>query len=231
MFDEDEVEVDTWPGFVDVLASVVMFLLLGFVMLVVNQAAQQQDEVQADADKALAEVAPVADRLNGALLAAANVELGRHPDDCVQQGWEVVCVFRESLRFGTARWAIESEEGRHTLLGFAAELRKLCDEGKVKRVIVEGHTDPVNMNPSQNRDMTNWELSSARAGHVVRYLQGSGGIPGELLEAVGHADTRAPDEDPDAPYERWRRVTIRVHLKGSIFDGDSAGPYAEAESR
>jgi chemotaxis protein MotB len=70
---------------------------------------------------------------------------------------------------------------------------------------VEGHTDDL---PIQNQVYpSNWELSAARAGSVVRALAGQGGLSLEHLAAVGYADTRplAPNVD-DASRRRNRRV-------------------------
>lgn len=52
---------------------------------------------------------------------------------------------------------------------------------------IAGHTDdrPIR----SPRYPSNWELSGARAGSVVRYLEANG-IPSSRLSAVGHADTR-----------------------------------------
>jgi len=57
-------------------------------------------------------------------------------------------------------------------------------EGKVIRV--EGHTDNVAISERlQNTFPTNWELSTARASNVVRFLQDSVGIAPTRLQAVG----------------------------------------------
>jgi chemotaxis protein MotB len=57
-------------------------------------------------------------------------------------------------------------------------------ENKVIRV--EGHTDNVPIHSRlQEKFSTNWELSTARATNVVRFLQDSIGIPAERLQAVG----------------------------------------------
>lgn len=55
------------------------------------------------------------------------------------------------------------------------------------RIAIEGHTDTVPIRSA--RYPSNWELSGARAGSVVRYLQ-SNGIAANRLRAVGYADTR-----------------------------------------
>src|SRR5690625_3913454 len=54
-------------------------------------------------------------------------------------------------------------------------------------ITVEGHTDSVPIRSA--RFPSNWELSGARAGSVVRYLEANG-IHSERLRAVGYADTR-----------------------------------------
>src|SRR5690606_14456441 len=55
-------------------------------------------------------------------------------------------------------------------------------------ITVEGHTDAVPVRRNA-RYPSNWELSSARAGSVVRYLQANG-IGKEHLKAVGYGDAR-----------------------------------------
>ncbi|MBN6730689.1 OmpA/MotB family protein [Burkholderia multivorans] len=75
-------------------------------------------------------------------------------------------------------------------------------------IIVEGHTDSV---PIANAKYeSNWELSSARAGAVVRYFAERGIAP-HRLAAVGRADTQPLVAGDDASSRaRNRRVTIFV---------------------
>ena len=54
-------------------------------------------------------------------------------------------------------------------------------------IAVEGHTDSIPMRGS--RYPSNWELSGARAGSVVRYFEANG-VAKDRLRAVGYADTR-----------------------------------------
>ena len=57
-------------------------------------------------------------------------------------------------------------------------------EGKIIRV--EGHTDNVGISERLRGTFpTNWELSTARATNVVRFLQDSVGIDASRLQAVG----------------------------------------------
>jgi len=69
------------------------------------------------------------------------------------------------------------------LLAVADEVRELPNPLRI-----EGHTDNV---PVNNPDFaTNWELSSARASTVLRFLNEEGGIPLSRLLGAFFADTR-----------------------------------------
>ena len=73
---------------------------------------------------------------------------------------------------------------------------------------VEGHTDSV---PVSGRYPSNWELSSARASSIVRYLIDRFKILPDLMSAVGYADTRPVDTGKDAEsLAKNRRVEIVV---------------------
>ncbi len=76
---------------------------------------------------------------------------------------------------------------------------------------VEGHTD--NQPVHSKIYPSNWELSGARAGAVVRHLE-SRGIPGTNLEAVGYGETRPMTENYTAEGRRKnRRVEILIQPK------------------
>jgi len=74
------------------------------------------------------------------------------------------------------------ERGRGVLLRLAETFR----ENKEQKIVVEGHTDDVQIGPGlQAKFPTNWELSTARAAAVVRFLQDTAGIEPERLTASG----------------------------------------------
>ncbi|NLC36912.1 MAG: OmpA family protein [Alcaligenaceae bacterium] len=77
-------------------------------------------------------------------------------------------------------------------------------------VTVEGHTDAVPVRRNA-RYPSNWELSSARAGSVVRYLQANG-IHRSRLKAVGYADTR-PIADNNTPVGRAANRRVELMLE------------------
>lgn len=73
------------------------------------------------------------------------------------------------------------------------------------RIWVEGHTDDVPIETPVYP--SNWELSGARAGNVVRAFITQGGVPSGRLVAAGYADTRPIlDNRDDASRQRNRRV-------------------------
>ncbi|WP_243544927.1 OmpA/MotB family protein [Pseudodesulfovibrio tunisiensis] len=82
------------------------------------------------------------------------------------------------------------------------------------RLTIEGHSDNLPIHSTQYP--SNWELSSARASSVARYLI-EHGFPGDDIQVMGLADTRplAPNEDkagkaiPDNQSKN-RRVVILV---------------------
>ena len=60
-----------------------------------------------------------------------------------------------------------------------------------KQVRIEGHTDNVKIGTRiKEKYPTNWELSTARATNVVRYLQDNIGIDPKLLFAAGYSEHR-----------------------------------------
>jgi chemotaxis protein MotB len=77
-----------------------------------------------------------------------------------------------------------------------------------EQILVEGHTDSVPI--ATVKYESNWELSSARAGAVVRFFVEQG-IEPYRLAAMGRADNvpAALGDDPEA-LARNRRVTILV---------------------
>jgi chemotaxis protein MotB len=84
-------------------------------------------------------------------------------------------------------------------------------EGK-HQVMVEGHTDPVPIHGSLFP--TNWELSTARASRVVRFLI-SGGVARRRLSAAGYASLHPiADNSTAAGRSRNRRVEIVLLRSG-----------------
>jgi chemotaxis protein MotB len=81
---------------------------------------------------------------------------------------------------------------------------------KNKIIRVEGHTDNLQIDKRlQKKYPTNWELSTARATNVVRFLQENIGIEGEVLQPIGMSEYHpvASNETPDGRSQN-RRIEI-----------------------
>ncbi|MGG4774593.1 flagellar motor protein [Alcaligenaceae bacterium 429] len=96
-------------------------------------------------------------------------------------------------------------------------LRKLSHvlNQNIYPIAVEGHTDSIPMRSS--RYPSNWELSGARAGSVVRYFEANG-VAKDRLRAVGYADTRPIADNASAT---GRASNRRVEL---VMDIPAAKP-------
>lgn len=88
------------------------------------------------------------------------------------------------------------------------------DEFKDKAIKIEGHADTTPVSPKDGFP-TNWELSTARATNVLRYLVEQRGIEGERISASGYSYYRpiAPNDTKENKAKN-RRVDI-VILKSS----------------
>ena len=77
-------------------------------------------------------------------------------------------------------------------------------------IVVEGHTDNVGVGKSlQSIYPTNWELSTARATAVVRFLQDKAEINPERLSAVGFSYYKPiADNDTEDGRAQNRRIEL-----------------------
>jgi len=84
-----------------------------------------------------------------------------------------------------------------------------------KQIRIEGHTDNVPISSKlQSHFKTNWELSTARATTVVRYLIDQGSVNRRHLSAVGYADTQPrASNDSEEGRSSNRRIEIVLYPK------------------
>jgi chemotaxis protein MotB len=115
----------------------------------------------------------------------------------------VVTIVTDEVLFAPGRADIQATG--FTILDVVADALADLDHD----LIVEGHTDsrPI----STNRFPSNWELSTARATSVLRYLVEARGFPPAHISAAGYADTHPIDGgSSDTSLARNRRVEIVV---------------------
>jgi chemotaxis protein MotB len=119
-------------------------------------------------------------------------------------------VFQSEVLFASGAATIELEGGRQ-LQRLAEVLREVTS--RIPRDVdwvlqITGHTD---RRPIATREFpSNWELSSARAISVVRFLMANG-LPAERLQAAGMAEFQPIDErDDEVGWRRNRRIELRL---------------------
>lgn len=95
-------------------------------------------------------------------------------------------------------------EGQRAIAQVAGVLKTITG----RKFQVAGHTDNVPIDAS--RFASNWELSTARALSVVRYLI-SHGVPAEALSAAGYGEF-APIGANDTPERRAKNRRIEISL-------------------
>lgn len=122
-----------------------------------------------------------------------------------EEDGRVAVAMSDSVLFGAGEAALNAR-GQEVLRSVARSL-----EGMDDRVIqVGGHTDSSGISEARREQFpTNWDLASARAVQVVRFLEEECGIDGARLVAIGYAEHR-----PVAPNRRaaGRRRNRRIDL-------------------
>jgi len=132
--------------------------------------------------------------------------------DLEQKGDRITTLEMSSAAFFDSGSALLSDAGKAILRQVAVNLLSPRFEGY--RITVEGHTDDTPISTAQFP--SNWELSTARASAVARFLLEQR-IPAERIRAAGYADTfpKAPNRDASGnpiPLNQAqnRRVVIKL---------------------
>ncbi len=112
----------------------------------------------------------------------------------------------------TLRNRVTFSEGGTDLLDYTkfvlGELATVLKLNPRYKIVVEGHTDNVPIRSSLYP--SNWELSSARASSVVRYLVEEGGVEPRRLSAIGLGEYRPVENNST---EEGRGANRRVIIK------------------
>lgn len=108
----------------------------------------------------------------------------------------------DNVLFDSGRAELKPE-GQATLTEVVSVLRTI--DGR--QFQVAGHTDNI---PIRGRFPSNWELSTARAVTVARFIIDQG-MPADRISAAGYADTQPVEaNDTDAGRARNRRIEIAL---------------------
>jgi len=115
----------------------------------------------------------------------------------------------KQLRFESGEAAITAE-GHQVLDELIVYLKTSAGDRLIR---VEGHADNMEIGPTlKSRYETNWDLSKARAGGVLRYLLEKGGIDSAKLSSVGYGDTKPiAGNATEVGRQKNRRVDIVLY--------------------
>ncbi len=112
--------------------------------------------------------------------------------------------FLDKILFDSGSTKIK-DRGKEVLLNLAESFGADTD----KTIVVEGHTDDVEIGyPLRERFPSNWELSTARAASVVRFLQKNANISPERLTASGFSFYRPVVPNDTDTRSQNRRIEI-----------------------
>ena len=186
-----------------------------------RQLASMLDASEQLASDQQVQIASLGKRLNAALASKVQ-ELSRYRSEFFgrlrallgsKKGIRIVgdrFVFQSEVLFGSGSAEI-GEVGREQLAQLGATLREISADipSEINWVMrVDGHTDKVPIATAQFP--SNWELSTARAISVVRFLMEQG-IPADRLAATGFGEHQPLDpRDNDEAYSRNRRIELKL---------------------
>ena len=198
-------------------ADIVTLLLACFASLY----AAQESSSAADADAATRPVAlisagtpslnPSWHSLTAALAPIASLSADLPGFDVTTTGRGIVLSFAEAGSFPIGQAEI-TPAARRVLFAVADALRD-----HTSQVRIEGHTDDTPIRTAAFA--SNWELSTARATAVVRFLIEEGRVPPQLLAAAGYGEhrPRVPNDSPEGR-ARNRRVDLVVLADAAAAD-------------
>lgn len=169
-----------------------------------DQLARERDVLRAGNEQAQAALAAMREAQE-ALRARLSAELASGEARMNDSGGEVTLALDERILFPPGEAAL-NDRGLEVLERVAQSLATLRD----RMVRVEGHTDSTPIGVNVDRFPTNWELSTARATTVVRFLE-EHGVPSDRLVAVGWGEHRPVGDNRTAQGRRRnRRIEIIV---------------------
>jgi len=169
----------------------------------VAEIARQRDIAMTEKEKALSGLKSTYDNLVKEL----NKEIQAGQIAITQLKDKLSLTMVEKVLFDSGSADIK-KEGRWVL----DRVGEILKEVKDKQINIEGHTDNVPISPRLRQKFpTNWELSTARATTVVRYLQEKADLDPKLLIAGGFAEYR-PVESNDTEEGRAKNRRIEILL-------------------
>ncbi len=161
---------------------------------------QEKSKAIEEKEKAIAELKKTYDNL----VTELNEEIKKGEIVVTQLRDKLSLSMVEKILFDSGSAEVK-KKGRKVLERVAEILKNVTN----KQIRIEGHTDNVPIGPRIiGKFPTNWELSTARATNVVKYLREKG-IDPEILNAAGYSEYRPVESnDTEEGKAKNRRIDI-----------------------
>lgn len=161
---------------------------------------QEKSKAIEEKEKAIAELKKTYDNL----VTELNEEIKKGEIAVTQLRDKLSLSMVEKILFDSGSAEVK-KKGKKVLERVAEILKNVTD----KQIRIEGHTDNVPIGARIiGKFPTNWELSTARATNVVKYLQEKG-IDPEILNAAGYSEYRPVESnDTEEGKAKNRRIDI-----------------------
>lgn len=207
-----ESEVQIWPSYADVVINVALILL--FYLFA-------QSVISSQTSAAMIEVRQRQTTLREVVESSIPASL-RDYVAITEDGSLQKYTFADRVLFDSGRATLK-DSGIDILRAMGRVFKESV--GSFSKIQVEGHTDNQ---PIRVGFPSNWELSSARATSVVRFLQDESGIDPALLSATGYAQYHPVDpNESEAGRLRNRRIEIVLFYSAQDSRSRSKGGVAK----
>jgi len=201
---QSESEVQVWPAYADV-AFVITLILLTYLFT--------QAVVASQTSAALVEVQHRQEELTEAVFERLPNDM-RQDLEVQPDGNLLKITFADRILFDTGRAELKARGEQ--VLGYVGEVLAR-NVASFARIQIEGHTDDV---PISRADYaSNWELSSARATSVVRFMQNKVSFDPTLLSATGYSEYHPVDPRPTEDARARNRRIEMVVVYSTLNDG------------
>jgi len=226
--EKEEPEEPSAPFWMTTFSDMVTLLLVFFI-LILSYSTTELEKFRGAMSSMKGALGIMAEK--GSTVAGKKVEFSRQPkNDPTEDIKQQIEAFQESISEAVAQGQVEidiSASGLHIRLGdnvlFAigkarikpgaysilSKIAKIISND-TKEVYVEGHTDNVPIRTKKYP--SNWELSTARAMSVMRYLHKAEGVPMAKMAAVGHGENR-PIATNDTPEGRAKNRRVEIFIR------------------
>jgi chemotaxis protein MotB len=196
LLEADADEVQIWPSYTDVAFNIILILIVyEFTQAV----------IYSQTSAALVTIGQHQQQLRDEVLKALPPQF-RDSVNIAGDGNLLRITFSDRVLFDLAQADLKPA-GESLLSIVGGVLQRHV--GSFTQIQVEGHTDNIPINTG--RFASNWELSSARATSVVRFLQDSAAIEARRLSATGYAEYHPVDvADTVEGRARNRRIELLV---------------------